>query len=126
VHVGLPALTGFLFPLFRHSRLDAMYPPLPRLINMFQLTLLPPLDKLQSHNQLLHHHRPICPQQEVLREHSATVVNGVDVSSVGNGGGCAEGFVFDPESTLKSRPLSINSGRTRSYIMDHSSEFYAS
>ena len=28
---------------------------------------------------------------------SATVANGVDVSDIGNGGGTAEGFVFDPE-----------------------------
>jgi hypothetical protein len=25
------------------------------------------------------------------------VVNGVDVSSIGNGGGTAEGFIFDPK-----------------------------
>ncbi|KIM74715.1 hypothetical protein PILCRDRAFT_827917, partial [Piloderma croceum F 1598] len=52
----------------------------------------------------------------------ATVVNGVDVSGIGNGGGTAEGFVFDPE--IASLIHQLWQDPVIPKVMDHSSEFY--
>jgi len=53
---------------------------------------------------------------------SATVVNGVDVSGIGNGGGTAEGFVFDSE--IASLIHQLWQDPVIPKVMDHSSEFY--
>jgi guanine nucleotide-binding protein G(i) subunit alpha len=53
---------------------------------------------------------------------SATVVNGVDVSGIGNGGGTAEGFVFDLK--IASLIYQLWQDPVIPKVMDHSSEFY--
>lgn len=54
---------------------------------------------------------------------SATVVNGVDVSGFGNGGGTAEGFIFDSE--IASLIHQLWQDPVIPKVMDHSSEFYS-
>jgi guanine nucleotide-binding protein G(i) subunit alpha len=53
---------------------------------------------------------------------SATVVNGVDVSGISNGGGTTEGFIVDFEIAPLTHQLWQDPMIPK--IMDHSSEFY--
>jgi len=86
----------------------------------------PPIDQLQSYNGLPDHHRPylqpLPTSSASTIQGSATVVNGVDVSGIGNGGGTAEGFIFDPE--IASLIHQLWQDLVIPKIMDCISEFY--
>jgi hypothetical protein len=114
---SFPPCTFFPWHHARHP------PPLPH-------TLTPHLNPYQTNcdsNRLPNHNRPHLrqPHKKIPSSTipgSATVVNGVDISGIGNVRGTAEGFVFDPK--IASLIHQLWRDLVIPNVMDHSSDFY--